>query len=108
MVSRCALSTHVPRTPNWYNDWNRTIPTGLIRSEDFDMGRPFYYRRFVTATNRKMLHQQLPLPIGQSYARPSAGYIYSVWKGWQLEALSYFQDGQHHVGLTAGRFQYDP
>jgi len=102
------LNALIPLWPGAYYDWNRTMPTGLIRSEDFDMGRPFYYSRFVTATNRKMLHQLLPLPIGQSYARASTGYIYSVWKGWQLEALSYFQDGQHRVGLTTGRFQYDP
>jgi hypothetical protein len=115
--------------PLWqgaYLDINRVIPSG-IKSGDFQSGGAFYNSRFIAATDRKLFHQLLRIPAGDSLARLSYGSIFarpkaqgegrfitggiapitlpaSDWQGWQLEAASQFFEGQLRLGLAHGDF----
>ena len=115
--------------PLWqgaYLDINRIIPSG-IKSGDFQSGGAFYNSRFIAATDRKLFHQLLRIPAGDSLARLSYGSIFarpkaqgegrfvtggiapitlpaSDWQGWQLEAASQFFEGQLRLGLAHGDF----
>jgi hypothetical protein len=107
-------------------DVNRSIPSG-IKSGDFQSGGAFYNSRFVAATDRKLFHQLLRIPAGDSLARLSYGSIFarpkaqgegrsaigaiapitlpaSDWQGWQIEAASQFFEGQLRLGLSQGDF----
>jgi hypothetical protein len=107
-------------------DVNRSIPSG-IKSGDFQSGGAFYNSRFVAATDRKLFHQLLRIPVGDTLARLSYGSIFarpkaqgegrfasgaiapitlpaSDWQGWQLEAASQFFEGQLRLGLSQGDF----
>ena len=115
--------------PLWtgaYLDVNRVLPSG-IKSGDFQSGGAFYNSRFISATDRKLFHQLLRVPVGDTLARLSYGSIFarpkaagegrfvtggiapitlpaSDWQGWQLEAASQFLDGQLRLGFAHGDF----
>ncbi|MFZ8912946.1 MAG: hypothetical protein ACO2Y4_07965, partial [Burkholderiaceae bacterium] len=115
--------------PLWkgaYLDINRVVPSG-VKSGDFQSGGAFYNSRFVAATDRKLVHQFLRLPLGDTLAKLSYGSIFarpkaqgegrfasgaiapitlpaSDWQGWQLEVASQFLDGQLRLGLQQGDF----
>jgi hypothetical protein len=115
--------------PLWkgaYVDINRVVPLGM-KSGDFQSGGAFYNSRFIAATDRKLVHQFLRLPMGDTLAKLSYGSLFarpkaqgegrfasgaiapitlpaSDWHGWQLEAASQFLDGQLRLSLQQGDF----
>lgn len=115
--------------PLWKGAWadiNRIEPTG-VQSDDFRSGGAFYNSRFVGATDRKLLHQLLRIPAGDTLVRASYGHIFgrpvvrgegrsifgtpapinlpaADWKGWHLEASSQWLDGQVRVSYAYGEF----
>jgi hypothetical protein len=115
--------------PLWKGAWldvNRVEPTGL-QSDDFKSGGAFYNSRFVGATDRKLLHQMVRIPAGDTLVRASYGHIFgrpvargegrsifgtpapinlpaADWKGWHFEASSQWLDGQVRLSYALGDF----
>jgi hypothetical protein len=98
----------LPLWPGAYFDYNRLVPVDAIKSEDFEQGRAFYPLRFIPITNRKLLHQIIPVEGLGTYFRASVGTAYTYWKGWHLESASQALDGQVRLGLSTARFKYEP
>jgi hypothetical protein len=121
------LNLSLPLWKGAYLDINRVLPTGS-RSDDFRAGGTFYDARFISATDRRMIHQFLRLPLGDSlvkasygsaYARPKSEgkseFVFGIrspseipatdWRGWQIEGSSQFYGGQFRLGISAGAFK---
>ena len=83
---------------------NRIEPLGA-GTRQFEEGGAFFASRLKSATNRKLFHQLINMPVVNTQARLSVGTAYSDWSGRQIETSTQSATGRHKLGLTSGEFK---
>jgi len=84
-------------------DVNYVQPLG-IRTQNFNLGGPFYGSRIAELTSRAMLHQTAKIDKVNSQVMFSGGTIYKNWSGWAFESDTTSSDGKSRLDLQTGKF----